>query len=245
MLVFRWAGSNSWNSINGFNSEAKKYRCERKFHLEKNGVNESKYLTQKMNYFQRKWHSEVGKKLSVNLCITWTFLWLQLGFCFTAEMQQRHNTVLFWKQNNLFQCFLHFRNICAQHIPRPQAWGKNVRQREGETLKIYGTVQRLTPPGQCQPHYQSISVWNLLHFATLAKVDTVGLKVNVNFCRSSLQSVLDVCVARHLPKTMMIVNRILMIAMLRTATIIWLKGRWLTVINLFDDVENFDTRSPW
>ena len=133
MLVFRWAGSNSWNSINGFNSEAKKYRCERKFHLEKNGVNESKYLTQKMNYFQRKWHSEVGKKLSVNLCITWTFLWLQLGFCFTAEMQQRHNTVLFWKQNNLFQCFLHFRNICAQHIPRPQAWGKNMRQR-GERL---------------------------------------------------------------------------------------------------------------
>ena len=135
MLVFRWAGSNSWNSINGFNSEAKKYRCERKFHLEKNGVNESKYLTQKMNYFQRKWHSEVGKKLSVNLCITWTFLWLQLGFCFTAEMQQRHNTVLFWKQNNLFRCFLHFRNICAQHIPRPQAWGKNVRQREERLAK--------------------------------------------------------------------------------------------------------------
>ena len=136
MLVFRWAGSNSWNSINGFNSEAKKYRCERKFHLEKNGVNESKYLTQKMNYFQRKWHSEVGKKLSVNLCITWTFLWLQLGFCFTAEMQQRHNTVLFWKQNNLFQCFLHFRNICAQHIPRPQAWGKNVRQREEKSMEL-------------------------------------------------------------------------------------------------------------
>ena len=101
-----------------------------------------------------------------------------------------------------------------------------MRQRE-----ILWNWTKVDTTGQCQPHYQPTSVWNLLHFATLAKVDTVGLKVNVNFCRSSLQSVLDVCVARHLPKTMMIVNTILMIAM--------------TVINLFDDVENFDTRSPW
>ena len=233
MLVFRWAGSNSWNSINGFNSEAKKYRCERKFHLEKNGVNESKYLTQKMNYFQRKWHSEVGKKLSVNLCITWTFLWLQLGFCFTAEMQQRHNTVLFWKKKQFVLVFSSFSKYLCTAYPKTSTLRKTCETERGETVKIYGTGQRLTPPGQCQPHYQSISVWKLLHFATLAKVDTVGLKVNVNFCRSSLQRVLDVCVARHLPKTMIIVIRILMIAMTRT------------VINLFDDVENFDTRSPW
>ena len=145
MLVFRWAGSNSWNSINGFNSEAKKYRCERKFHLEKNGVNESKYLTQKMNYFQRKWHSEVGKKLSVNLCITWTFLWLQLGFCFTAEMQQRHNTVLFWKKKQFVSVFSSFSKYLCTAYPKTSSLRKKCETERGETRKIYGTGQRLTP----------------------------------------------------------------------------------------------------
>ena len=134
MLVFRWAGSNSWNSINGFNSEAKKYRCERKFHLKKKWCQWVKIFDPKNELFSKKVTFRGGKEIECQLVHHLDIFMIAIRVLLHGRNAAKTQyCFILKKNNNLFQCFLHFRNICAQHIPRPQAWGKNVRQR-GERL---------------------------------------------------------------------------------------------------------------